>query len=136
MTLKKGTPDVRTELFGGSGIVRVWNLLAGQADPFTAVLFCELSPGGSVGRHVQEEFAEVVIGMEGEGHSTVDGNARPLSAGDVVHLPLGSVLSIENRSELVPLRYLIVKARGYGGSHSARPSRGSLNPDEAPPAPR
>jgi mannose-6-phosphate isomerase-like protein (cupin superfamily) len=34
----------------------------------------------------------------------------PLGPGDVVHLPLGAVLSLENRSAERPLRYLIVKA--------------------------
>jgi len=111
MPLQKGAPDVRTALFGGRGAVRVWSLLARAAEPFTAVLSCELEPGGSVGRHVQEAFPEIVVGLEGDGEATVDGEPRPLRAGDVVHLPLGSVLAIENRSSERPLAYLIVKAR-------------------------
>ena len=103
--------DVRTALFGGRGDVKVWSLLTEPGEPFTAVLSCELSPGGSVGPHVQEAFPEIVIGVEGDGRAAVDGNERPLGPGDVVHLPLGSVLSIENRDAKAPLRYLIVKAR-------------------------
>lgn len=112
MAIEKGTPDLRIDLFGGRGEVRVWSLLEAAADPFTAVLSCELVPGGTVGRHVQEEFPEIVIGVEGDGEATVDGDARPLCAGDAVFLPLGSVLSIANRSSAEPLRYLIIKARG------------------------
>jgi quercetin dioxygenase-like cupin family protein len=104
--------DVRANLFGGTGDVSVFSLLGGDASPFTAVLWCELSPGGSVGPHVQQEFPEIVIGIEGDGAATVNGAPYSLGSGDVVHLPLGSVLSLENRSSERPLTYLIVKARG------------------------
>jgi quercetin dioxygenase-like cupin family protein len=111
VSIEKGAFSLRSELFGGRGDVRVWSLLDAEAGPFTAVLSCELSPGGSVGPHVQQEFPEVVIGVEGQGEATVDGRRQPLSAGDAVFLPLGSVLAIENRAPDAPLRYLIIKAR-------------------------
>jgi quercetin dioxygenase-like cupin family protein len=110
VSIEKGQPSVQVDLFGGRGEVRVWNLLHQAAGPFTAALSCSLSPGGSVGRHLQEHFPELVIGVEGDGEATVDGRATPLAAGDVVYLPLGSILTIENRSTEAPLRYLIVKA--------------------------
>ena len=102
----------RTDLFGGTGSVLVHDLLDGRAaEPFTAVLFCELDPGGSVGEHRQQEFPELVVGLDGDGQATVDGAPCPLVAGSVVHLPLGSSLSVTNRSDAQPLRYLIIKAR-------------------------
>ncbi|HVW26703.1 MAG TPA: cupin domain-containing protein [Polyangiaceae bacterium] len=104
--------DVRANLFGGNGSVSVCSLLDGDGGPFTAVLWCELTPGGSVGPHVQQEFPEIVVGIEGDGAATIDGAPRALGSGDVVHLPLGSVLSIENRSSERRLTYLIIKARG------------------------
>lgn len=104
---------VRAALFGGQGSVQVWDLLRGAAlPPFMAVLGCELEPGGSVGRHQQQQFPEVVIGLAGEGEAEVDGQPRRLGPGDVVHLPHGAVLAIRNRSSAEPLRYLIVKANG------------------------
>jgi quercetin dioxygenase-like cupin family protein len=109
--ITKGSPDVHTALFGGRGVVSVWNLTPQAPEPFTAILSCELSPDGSVGPHVQEHFPEIVVGVEGEGSASVDGVAHPLGAGHVVHLPLGSVLAIENRSAHAPLRYMIIKAR-------------------------
>ncbi len=112
MRIQKGAPLVHANLFGGHGAVHVWNLLSVAAPPFTAVLSCELEPGGSVGRHAQQEFPEVVIGLEGQGEASVDGGLHPLTAGEVVYLPLGSVLALTNSSETEPLRYLIVKARG------------------------
>ena len=101
----------REALFGGRGTVTVRDWLRGaQAPPFGAVLRCTLSPGGSVGRHRQEALPEIVVGLDGDGVAEVDGVERRLGPGDVVHLPLGSVLAIRNRSEAAPLEYLIVKA--------------------------
>ena len=52
--MANGPGDRREALFGGKGAVTVWNLLGRTpAPPFTAVLSCELDPGGSVGRHRQ-----------------------------------------------------------------------------------
>lgn len=115
MTARKGAPDVRRELFGGTGEVRVWNLLADHQrtpHPFTAVLSCELEAGGHVGRHVQQHFPEIVIGLSGTGRAWVDHEERSLDEGDVIHLPLGSTLELRNLSTDEPLRYLIIKARG------------------------
>ncbi|HKO92891.1 MAG TPA: hypothetical protein VJU61_17165, partial [Polyangiaceae bacterium] len=103
---------VYKDLFGGVGEVRVVSLLSGPGAPFTAVLACELAPSGRVGAHRQAEFPEVVIGVAGQGEARVNGVAHPLDAQHAVHLPLGAVLEIANRSQHEPLRYLIVKARG------------------------
>ncbi|HEV8547977.1 MAG TPA: cupin domain-containing protein [Polyangiaceae bacterium] len=105
--------DVRQALFGGERSVRVWNLVPAPAAPFTAVLACELEPGGSVGVHLQEHFPELVIGVEGTGSVRVNGLAADFGAGRVVELPLGHTLAISNESDSVPLRYLIVKARSH-----------------------
>jgi quercetin dioxygenase-like cupin family protein len=113
--VQKGQPSVRAALFGGRGEVRVWNLLTGLAQapkPFTAVLSCELDPSGHVGRHSQEHFPEIVIGLAGQGEAIVDGQTQALTEGEVVHLPLGGVLELRNLSDEAPLRYLIIKARG------------------------
>lgn len=112
MKLSQERCDVREALFGGRGEVRVWSVLAAGAEPFTAALWCELAPAGSVGPHVQEEFPELIIGVSGEGQASVNGEACELGPGDSVFLPLGAVLALENRSQSEPLRYLIVKARG------------------------
>lgn len=103
--------DVREALFGGVRSVRVWDLAPGPRAPFAAVLACELEPGGRVGAHVQEHFAEVVIGVEGIGTVLVNGAPAELGPGRVVELPLGQTLEISNASSSEPLRYLIVKAR-------------------------
>lgn len=111
MKVRKGQGARREKLFGGEGAVTVWNLLgASAAPPFSAVLSCELDAGGWVGRHVQEHDPEIVIGLEGDGEATVDERTVSLAPGDVIHLPLGSILSIRNRAADAPLRYLIIKA--------------------------
>ena len=106
--------DVRRELFGGKGTVRVWSLTPAPALPFTAVLACELEAGGSVGTHVQDQFPELVIGVSGTGSASVNGKAAALGAGKVVELRLGHTLSIVNDSNETPLRYLIIKAQAHG----------------------
>jgi mannose-6-phosphate isomerase-like protein (cupin superfamily) len=104
--------DRREGLFGGSGVVLVWNLCdEGPTPPFGAVLACELEGGGSVGDHLQQELAEVVIVIEGEGVARAGGSPVALRPGVVVEVPLGRTLAIENASSDLPLRYLIVKAR-------------------------
>jgi quercetin dioxygenase-like cupin family protein len=104
--------DAREALFGGNATVRVWNLDPAPLPPFTAALACELDAGGAVGLHVQQEFAEIVIGISGDGRAQVDGAPHTLAGGSVVQLPLGARLAIENTSATEPLRYLILKARG------------------------
>lgn len=57
------------------------------------------------------QYAEIVVGLEGIGEASVDGQMRPLAVGDVVHLPLGAVLALRNLSDEAPFYYLIIKAR-------------------------
>jgi quercetin dioxygenase-like cupin family protein len=107
-----GHPLERRDLFGGSGEVLVWDLMGHAAlPPFTAVLACELAPGGRVGTHRQEHFPEIVVVTEGEGTAELDGAACPIGVGSVLALPLGSTLALANGSAERPLRYLIVKAQ-------------------------
>jgi quercetin dioxygenase-like cupin family protein len=107
-----GHPEAREGLFGGKGKVLVRDLL-GQAGlpPFTAVLACELAPGGSVGTHRQQEFPEVLVVTDGEGSAELDGVPTAIGAGSLIALPLGSTLALSNGSNSQPLRYIIVKAR-------------------------
>jgi quercetin dioxygenase-like cupin family protein len=100
----------RRELFGGKGAVRVWDLDA-TTPPITAVLFCELDPGGRVGEHLQQRDQEIVIVVSGEAVLYVNGSPRACVAGSAIPLPLGSTLSVDNASPTAPVRYLIVKAK-------------------------
>jgi quercetin dioxygenase-like cupin family protein len=99
---------VRSDLFGGRGEVRVWDLGA-RTPPFTAVLFCELAPDGRIGAH-REESDEVVIVVGGAARIHVGATPHECAVGSAVALPLGATLRIDNASASAPLRYLIVKA--------------------------
>jgi mannose-6-phosphate isomerase-like protein (cupin superfamily) len=104
--------DRRERLFGGSGAVLVWSLCnSGPRPPFGAILACELEGAGSVGAHLQQEFAEVLIVVEGEGVARVGGSAMIMQPGVAFEIPLGQTLAFENASPERPLRYLIVKAK-------------------------
>ncbi len=108
-----GRPTRREALFGGRGEVLVWDLLgAASLPPFTAVLACELAPGGRVGVHRQEQFPEIVVVTDGEGTAELDGAPSAIGVGSLIALPLGSTLALTNGSNDHPLRYLIVKAAG------------------------
>jgi quercetin dioxygenase-like cupin family protein len=110
-----GNPWRREALFGGTGEVLVWDLMGGaRFPPFTAVLACELAPGGRVGVHRQEQYPEIVVVTEGVGTAKVDGAPCPLEIGTVIALPLGSTLALANSSDTEPLRYLIIKAEPPG----------------------
>ncbi len=106
-----GNPARREALFGGTGEVLVWDLLGpAKLAPFTAVLACELAPGGRVGVHRQELYPEIVVVTGGEGSAELDGASTPIAMGTLLALPLGSTLAITNGSTAEPLRYLIIKA--------------------------
>jgi quercetin dioxygenase-like cupin family protein len=116
MQIGRGAPDVRKNLFGGTGTCLVWDLLGKvAAPPFTAVLSCELAEGGSVGRHAQQRDAEIVVGLTGCGEARVNGRAIPFGPGAVVHLPFGASLELVNERNDAPLTYLIIKATPPAG---------------------
>lgn len=101
---------VQQDLFGGTGEVRIADLLSPCPLPgFAAILDCTLAPGASVGTHVQQAHAEAVVFTAGRGVVEVDGVAREVAAGDVVSLPLGATLALSNAGA-APLRYVILKA--------------------------
>lgn len=115
MQIGHGPPFVRESLFGGHGRVLVWDLLRGRvAPPFTAVLSCVLEEKGYVGRHVQHEYDEIVVGLTGYGEARVNGKTQPFGPGAVVYLPLGSALELVNEAPDKELRYLIIKGEHRG----------------------
>lgn len=106
------TPHEQEALFDGVGTVAIWDLLGRQsAPPFSAVLSCELEALGEVGTHIQQRDPEILIGLGGDGEASVDEAVHPLLSGSVLYLAHGQTLSIRNRSEVEPLRYMIIKAQ-------------------------
>lgn len=102
---------LQSDLFGGKGEVQIHDLLSGAATPpFSAVLWCALEGGGSVGAHRQQHDPEILIGLGGRGQAFVDDVPHALNEGDLVYLPLGSLLRLENHTD-APLQYLIIKAK-------------------------
>ncbi len=107
----KSGADRREALFGGKAAVYVWDALPTPLEPFSAVLACELDPGGSVGRHSQQRDPELVLCVEGTGTATVGAERHALSPGVAVPVAFGETLALENASTERPLRYFIVKAQ-------------------------
>lgn len=109
-------PWTKHALFGGQGEVKVWDLLGiSSAPPFKAALWCELEAGGTVGRHRQQDYPEIVICLSGFGTATVDQSTYQLKPGVCIFLPLGSLLSLSATPEQ-SINYLIIKAQGESSS--------------------
>ena len=105
-------PDFKqTDLFGGTGTVDIWNLARGNMLPFTTALWCTLEPKGSVGRHRQQEDAEVVLCISGDGLAKVGQTIHRMQTGTLVFLPFGEILSLQNSSSTESLSYVILKAQ-------------------------
>lgn len=62
---------------------------------------------------MQADFTEILIGVSGAGAVAVNGIRLGFEAGQVVDLPLGHTLAIENTTN-EPLRYFIIKATPAG----------------------
>ena len=103
-------PDYTHEnLFQGEGCVFIWNCSPIPTDDiFPVVLWCALSPDGSVGKHRQEGYHEVLTCLSGKGEVTIDTCMHSFEPGISISLHCGQVMSIHNRQE-EPLIYLITK---------------------------
>ena len=111
MGLDRDDQQTRSNLFGGTGAVQIWNCLpSASCHPFTAALWCELEPGGHVGRHRQTTYPEVILCVGGTGRAIISDQTHPMVRGTLVHLPLGANLSLHNDSAETPLEYVIIKA--------------------------
>ena len=115
MALNPSDAQPRTALFGGEGTVTTWSRLPRGAHPFSAAIWCELTPSGRVGAHRQQRDPEILLSIEGEGEVLVGGAAHRFTRGDVVFVPAGEVLEIRNLSQTDTLVYTIIKAERSNG---------------------
>lgn len=80
--------------------MHIWNCLGNQAsEPFEAVLWCALEPGG------------IVLCVGGQGRAIVDETVHWLAGSALVFLPVGTTLSLHNDSKREALEYVIIKAK-------------------------
>ena len=111
MSLDKCNSFSQKDLFGGLGEVQIWNLISGRKmPPFSAALWCELEPNGSIGRHRQQRDPEVVLCLSGQGRATIGKHPHSMEKGSFLYVPFGATLAIDNLAEEV-LRYVIIKVR-------------------------
>ena len=115
MALKPSDSQSRTQLFGGEGTVTTWSRLPVSAAPFSAAIWCELSPGGRVGAHRQQRDPEILIAIEGQGEVDVGPLTHAFTRGDVIYVPAGEVLQIRNLSSDASMIYTIIKAENRRG---------------------
>lgn len=96
---------------GGQGEVR--NVfLFGEGDfesGLRFVIYTEIEPGRSIGYHTHGANEEVYVVLEGGGRMTVNGETRPVQAGDVILNKPGWSHGLENDTDR-PLKILVFEA--------------------------
>lgn len=98
-------------MFGGEGLFRRWSYYGEtEAPPFTVIGETEMAPGARAGLHTQPDQQELLYILEGRGEFMIDGETRPVKAGDAILARAGSNFALANTSA-EPLRYLVVKCR-------------------------
>jgi len=100
----------QSNLFGGQGTVEIDSLLIDKGQPFSAVLWCSLEVGGSIGKYCQQRDPEIILCISGKGEICIDSQVHSMTAKSLVYMPFGSVMSLLNTSETEPFVYVIVKA--------------------------
>jgi quercetin dioxygenase-like cupin family protein len=93
----------------GKGMIRN-SLLYGAGDFSTDlhfVIYSELKPGTSIGYHTHENNEEVYVILEGRGIMTVNGQAREVTAGDVILNKPHWSHGLENNSSDTDLKILV-----------------------------
>ena len=68
-------------------------------------MFGLLVPGGRVPYHYHKKRESIIIIISGEGIEIIEGEAFPIKAGSVLHMPAGEKHTTVNRSDK-DLRYL------------------------------
>jgi quercetin dioxygenase-like cupin family protein len=112
MERKSATSVDAGELDVGGPSGAVWSLPhGGDLDANVVVL----SPGASVAEHVNDEVDVLLITLAGSGRAEVDGDAHPLHAGVLVHVPKHTTRAIAAGDD-APLVYATV--------HRSRPGLG------------
>ena len=111
------TPSELQVSHAGNGLVKSVKLF--DAPEFSTNLsfinYSELSPGTSIGYHEHGDDEEVYVILEGKGVMTVNGQSRPVSAGDVILNKPGWSHGLENDSD-ADLGILVFEVSGGGTS--------------------
>jgi quercetin dioxygenase-like cupin family protein len=100
-------PPYHPPLHDGVDAVRLQGLEAGPTERFWVGLSV-YHPGGAAQQSPTAQETVYVV-LDGSLVLTVDGASSDLRAGDSVHLPQGTVRSVENRGD-APARLLVVIA--------------------------
>lgn len=90
-----GLGEVR-RLVGGDGTARWKQLINGMHLPggWGCVEYVELPPGSSCGRHLHATREEIYYILSGSAQMIINGEQTPVTAGDMVTCPLGTIHGI------------------------------------------
>jgi len=94
----------------GSGTLHCTEMLAAyrRAGPgFRFIHDNILEPGASIGEHVHDGDEELYLILDGEGVARIDGEEKPVKAGDVIVTRSGHAHALRN-SERGPMHLLVI----------------------------
>lgn len=64
--------------------------------PYAQVVLMSIPPGGEIGEEVHEHVDQILTFVAGSGTATLDGGARPVGPGILVHVPAGTRHNVVN----------------------------------------
>ena len=67
--------------------------------PHSQVVLMSLPPGGEIGEEVHDEIDQVLVFVDGEGATVLEGESSPVSAGHLVHVPAGTQHNVVNQGD-------------------------------------
>jgi mannose-6-phosphate isomerase-like protein (cupin superfamily) len=102
--------------------------------PHAQVVVMSIPPGGEIGEEVHETLDQVLVIVDGEADTIVEGVATPVRAGELILVPAGTRHNVVNRGPRDLRLYTIYAPPGHapGTVHQTREEAEADEADHAP----
>jgi mannose-6-phosphate isomerase-like protein (cupin superfamily) len=74
-----------------------------ETGPFSQLVVMSIEPGSEIGEETHDDVDQTLVFVEGEGEAVLEGTASPVTPGDLVFVPAGTLHNFVNRGS-VPLK--------------------------------
>ena len=102
--------------------------------PHSQVVVMSIPPGGEIGEEVHETLDQVLVIVDGEADTVIEGVPTPIGAGDLIQVPAGTRHNVVNRGSRDLRLYTIYAPPGHapGTVHQTREEAEADETDQAP----
>lgn len=102
--------------------------------PYAQVVVMSIPPAGEIGEEVHETLDQVLVIVDGEADTIVEGVATPVRAGELILVPAGTRHNVVNRGPRDLRLYTIYAPPGHapGTVHQTREEAEADEADHAP----